>query len=132
MLFFLLNILLCVMGTFWYRIRLRREETGIRKALGASQKSIRNLFLAEGLCLLTIAALPAIFIEFQFVHAGLIDTLGQDSGNIGMYFPDRTGLRFLVTNAITWVVMSAVVITAIWLPARKAAAMAAADALHYE
>jgi hypothetical protein len=132
MIFFLLNILLCVMGTFWYRISLRRSETGLRKVLGSSQKGIRNLFFTEGLCLLTIAALPAIFIEFQFVHTGLIDTLGQEGDNIGMYFPDRTALRFLVTNAITWVVMSAVIITAIWLPSRKAAAMPAAEALHYE
>jgi putative ABC transport system permease protein len=133
MLFFLLNILLCVMGTFWYRIRLRREEMGIRKALGASEKGIRNLFLAEGLCLLAIAALPAIFINFQFVHAGLIDTLGKTNNYVKMYYlPDQTYLRFLITNGITWIVLAAVIIAAIWLPARKAAAMAAADALHYE
>ena len=28
-LFFLLNILLCVMGTFWYRVNFRREEIGL-------------------------------------------------------------------------------------------------------
>jgi ABC-type antimicrobial peptide transport system permease subunit len=132
MLFFLLNILLCVMGTFWYRIQTRREEIGVRKAMGSTGRSIRNLLLAEGLCLLLIATLPAMFLEFQFVHAGLIDTLGQNDDNKGMYLPDRTMLRFLITNGITWTVMAAVVITAIWLPARKAAAMSAADALHYE
>jgi hypothetical protein len=132
MIFFLLNILLCVMGTFWYRIQTRREEIGIRKALGSSSRNIRNILLAEGLCLLFLAMIPAMIIEFQFVQAGLIDTLGQTDENKGMYLPDRTFLRFLITNGITWVVMAAVVVTAIWLPARKAAALPAAEALHYE
>jgi ABC-type antimicrobial peptide transport system permease subunit len=134
MIFFLLNILLCVMGTFWYRIHTRREEIGIRKAMGASSSNILNNLLTEGLCLLLIAMIPAMVIEFQFVHAGLIKTMGLPFGNQKNYLLllDHTGLRFLITNSITWVVMAAVIVTAIWLPARKAAAMPAAEALHYE
>jgi hypothetical protein len=132
MIFFLLNILLCVMGTFWYRIYTRREETGIRKAMGSTNRNIRNILLSEGLCLLTMAMLPAMIIEFQFVHADLIETLGQTDANKGDYLPDRTFLRFLITNGITWVVMMVVIVAAIWLPARKAAAMPPAEALHYE
>jgi ABC-type antimicrobial peptide transport system permease subunit len=133
MIFFLLNILLCVMGTFWYRIYTRREEIGIRKAMGASSANIRNILLTEGLILLTIAAIPAIILEFNFVYAELIDTFGKN-GSIKeiVYLPDRTYLRFLITNVITWIVMAVVIVTAIWLPARKAAALAPADALHYE
>jgi hypothetical protein len=132
MIFFLLNILLCVLGTFWYRINVRRDEIGIRKALGSSSRNIRNILLIEGLCLLFFALIPAIIIEFQFVHADLIETMGMRDNNKGMYLPDHTGLRFLITNSITMVVMAAVIVTAIWLPARKAAAMPAAEALHYE
>ncbi|GHT51566.1 ABC transporter permease [Bacteroidia bacterium] len=102
MIFFLLNILLCVLGTFWYRINVRREEIGLRKALGANRQGIRNTLLLEGLCLLTIAFLPAMLIEYQFVRADLIETLGVVSGNTDMlrtYLPDRTMLRFLITNA---------------------------------
>jgi ABC-type antimicrobial peptide transport system permease subunit len=134
MIFFLLNILLCVMGTFWYRIYTRREEIGIRKAMGSSKASIRNILLTEGLILLTIAAIPAIIIELNIVYAGLIDTLGQSSyiAVKDVYLPDRTYLRFLITNIITWVVMAIVIMSAIWLPARKAASLAPAEALHYE
>jgi ABC-type antimicrobial peptide transport system permease subunit len=132
MTFFLLNILLCVLGTFWYRINTRREEIGIRKALGSSSASIRNILLLEGLCLLTIAMLPAVVIEYQFVRAGLTETLGQTPDNTGLYLPDRTHLRFLITNAITWVITAAVIVVAVILPARRASALPSAEALHYE
>ncbi|MDR1332771.1 MAG: ABC transporter permease [Tannerella sp.] len=132
MAFFLLNVLLCVTGTFRYRVNMRREEIGTRRALGASSSGVRNALLLEGLCLLTVAMLPAVAIEFHFVHAGLIDTLGKNANETGLYLPDRTYLRFLITNAITWAVMAAVIIAAIWLPARRAAALTPAEALHYE
>jgi len=132
MVFFLANILLCVIGTFWYRVNIRKEEVGIRKALGSSGTGIRNILILEGLCLLALATLPAMIISYQFVHAGLIETLGVNRKDPTVYLPDRTFLRFLITNAITWIIIAAVVIAAVWLPARKAAAMEAAEALHYE
>jgi len=130
MIFFLLNIVLCLIGTFWYRINTRREEIGLRKALGSSQIGIRNNMLLEGLCLLTIVLLPAMIIEYQFVRAGMIDTLGWSSD--GIYLPDKTILRFLITNGITWLVMAIVTVLAIWIPATKAAKLEAADALRDE
>ncbi|MCC8096419.1 MAG: hypothetical protein LIP05_14405 [Tannerellaceae bacterium] len=45
--FFLLNILLCVMGTFWYRVNARREEIGLRRAMGATKGKIHYLFMTE-------------------------------------------------------------------------------------
>jgi hypothetical protein len=133
MAFLLLNILLCVTGAFWYRINTRREEIGIRKALGSSSAGIRNMLVLEGLCLLTLAMLPALLIEFNFVSAGLITTMGKAGGDeIGKYLVDNTALRFLITNGITWVILAAVIILAISLPARKAAGVVPADALHYE
>jgi len=129
--FFLLNILLCLLGTFWYRIHTRREEIGVRKAMGASSAGIRNGLLLEGICLLLLIALPAMLIEYQFVRADLIETLGKTQ-DARVYLPDRTLLRFGITNAITFMIMAAVIVVAIWLPARKAAALPAAEALHYE
>jgi hypothetical protein len=132
MAFLLINILLCVIGTFWYRVNKRREETGIRKALGATQASIRRQFILEGILLLTIASLPAMLIEANLVNAGLIDTLGRQTLSPEQYLPDRPIPRFLIVNMITWLLMAAVVFAAIWLPARNAAAMQSADALRHE
>ena len=131
MLFFLVNIILCVMGTFWYRIRVRRDEVGLRMAMGSTRTDIRKMLILEGLCLLAVVVLPAMLIEVQFVYLDLIDTLGQGKNNLG-YLPDRLVLRFILTNLLTWVLLAVAIVAAIWLPADKAAKMAPADALHYE
>jgi cell division protein FtsX len=132
MLFFLLNILLCVLGTFRYRIQTRRHEIGLRKALGASKASINRQFLAEGLCLLAVAAMVAVVINANIFHAGLIETPGADATLPAVYLPDRTGLRFLITNALTVLMLALVIVSAIWLPARRAAALPSAEALRDE
>ncbi|MDR1781192.1 MAG: ABC transporter permease [Tannerella sp.] len=134
MIFFLLNILLCVLGTFWYRINMRRSEIGLRKSLGASQARIRNTLFLEGICLLTVSALCAAFIDMQFVSAGLIETMGKEWGaDIDrVLLPDRIWLRFLITNGITYSVLALVILAAIWLPARRAAALMPSDALRDE
>lgn len=132
MLFFLLNILLCVIGTFWYRVNTRREEIGVRRAMGSSQQGIFCLLCWEGLCLLTFVTLPALVIEMQFVYAGLMDTLGQSDRSPGDYLPDHTALRFLITNAITWVLMACIILVGIWFPATVAARMSPVEALRDE
>lgn len=100
-------------------------------ALGSTGSDIRKLLLLEGICLLLVVTLPAMLIEAQFVYAGLIDTLGLYDDNVG-YLPDRTVLRFILTNFLTWLLLAVALVTVIWLPATKAARMAPADALHYE
>jgi len=131
-LFFMLCIFLCLIGTFWYRISLRPNEIGLRKAVGATRLSIHYSLIIEGIWLLIIILLPAMLIEFQFVYADLIDTLGRQEIPNSQFLPDRTFIRFLITNAITFVLIFIVIVSAIWLPARKGASLQPADALHYE
>ena len=130
--FFLLCIYLCVTGTFWYRISLRTNETGIRKATGATNTGIRNMMIGEGIWLLVIIAIPAMLLEYQFVHADIIPTLGRQSAPDPQYLPDRIFVRFLIINAITFLFLFVVITSAIWLPANKAASLCPADALHDE
>lgn len=132
LLFFLINIMLCVMGTFWYRIRMRRDEIGLRMAMGSTRTGIRKLLILEGLCLLAIASLPGMLIEIQLIYAGLIETIGKQNNQLVTYLPDHVVLRFILTNCLTWVLLAIAIVAAIWLPADKAAKMEPADALHYE
>ncbi|MDR1222039.1 MAG: ABC transporter permease [Tannerella sp.] len=132
MIFFLLCIFLCVMGAFWYRVSLRPNEIGLRKAMGATRTGIHASLMIEGVWLLLLVTLPAMLTEYQFVHAGLIDTLGRERAPDPAYLPDRTVPRFLLTNALTFLLLLAVIIAAIRLPARKAASLPPAEALHYE
>lgn len=131
MLFFLLNIMLCVMGTFWYRVNRRRGEVGLRMAMGSARSGVRRLLFLEGLSLLTVVALVASVVNAQLVYLGMLDTLGQASNAMG-YFPDRMVPRFLVTTLLTWIVLSLAILLAIWLPASRAARLEPAEALRYE
>jgi len=132
MIFFLVCIFLCVMGTFWYRISLRPNEIGLRKAIGATRMSIHYSFTIEGIWLLLIITLPAMLIEYQFVHADLIGTIGRQGNLNPEYLPDRTFIRFIITNAITFFFLMIIIISAIWLPAQKGASLPPTEALHYE
>lgn len=132
MTFFLLNILLCMMGTFWYRINQRPNEIGLRKAVGATGRSVHTSLILEGLFLLLLITIPAMLIEYQFVHTDLIDTMGRRGEINTAYLPDRTFVRFLITNSITLLIMALTVTAAIWLPARRGASLAPADALRHE
>jgi len=132
LIFIFINITLCVLGTFWYRVNKRREEIGIRRAMGSNTGDIWKLFIAESLILLTIIAIPAMLIEMQFVYADLIETLGRDIKSYGDYLPDHTVLRFLITNGITWFLMAGMVTLAIWYPTRSASRIKPVDALRDE
>jgi len=132
MIFFLINITLCVLGVFWYRVNIRREEIGIRRAMGSDAAGIRKLFIIEGLILLTIVVPLAMIIETQFIANGLIDTLGRDPKSYGNYLPDHTIVRFLITNLITWMLLAVMMIFAIWYPARTASRITPVEALRDE
>lgn len=132
MLFFLVSITLCVLGTFWYRVAARREEIGVRRALGADIGSIRRLFVWEGLLLLSLILLPAMLVEIPLIHAGLLDTIGQSTYSYGSYLPDHAVLRFLITNVITWLLMALIIIVAITYPGWLAGRIHPVDALRDE
>lgn len=126
MAFFLISIMLCLVGTFWYRVNLRREEIFTRRALGSSRSGIRNLFVWEALALLLVVLPVAMLIEYQFVRAGLIETLGREINDFGVtweaqvFLPDKTLLRFVITNGITLLIMAVATVIAVAPPARFA------------
>ena len=128
-LFFLVNIILCVMGTFWYRVRMRREEIGVRMAMGASKKQIKWMLFKEGLVLLTVAAIPAISI-----CGGLLVINEYLSKNTLQpeYIIDYPAARFLIGNLITWLILVLTIVASIWIPAGKAVQQTPADALRDE
>lgn len=132
MLFLLINIMLCVLGTFWYRVNVRRGEIGVRRAMGSDTANIRKLFIVEGIILLTAIIIPAMLIEMQFILGGLIPTMGEDFKSYGEYLPDHTVVRFLITNAITWLILAVMVVLGIWYPTYSASRITPVEALRDE
>lgn len=130
-LFFYVNIILCVLGTFWYRVQMRREEIGVRMALGASRTAIRKMLYREGLVLLTMVAVPALLIELQLVFTGIVP-YGLPGGAEAEYLLDYPAVRFLVTNALTWLMLALCIVGAISIPAHRIVRISPADAMRDE
>lgn len=120
--FFIFNVFIGLMGTFWFRTRHRRSEIALRMAMGSSRNKIRGQLLGEGLLLLVIAALPALIICVNMVVADVTFTEATDAG----------WGRFLVTTLTVFCLMALMVIAGIWYPASKAMKVHPAEALHDE
>lgn len=119
--FLLVNILLGIIGTFWFRTQHRRAEMGLRIALGSTRRQLWIRLNSEGLLLLTLAALPAAVICF---NVGYLELTG---GYIGW-----GALRFLICIVVTYIFMALMIVVGVWFPARQAIGIQPAEALREE
>lgn len=122
LLFVLLTAFLGVFGTFWLRTRLRRSEIGIRMVMGASRSAIWKLFFWEGLCLTSVAVVPALLVYVNLLQAGVLN----------VYDLPYTGGRVLLVFAVSWLVLQAMIFAGIWFPAQQASRLRPTEAIHYE
>lgn len=120
--FVLINVFFGIVGTFWLRTQSRKEEIGIRLALGSSKQGLKRYFYMEGLFLL------ALTIPFTLIY--LINMLYFDVPDT--YRLPYTVGRFLITVAGTYLLVGGMILLGIALPAHKASQMQPAEALHYE
>ncbi|MDL2299436.1 ABC transporter permease [Bacteroides sp. OttesenSCG-928-E20] len=121
-LFFIFNIVLGVLGTFWFRIRKRRGEIGLRMAMGASQPAISRELFGEGVLLMLLAVIPAIVICLNLY---MMDV------TVNVFMEPSFG-RFLMGIGITLLLLLFMVTVGVWYPARQAMAVQPAEALHEE
>ena len=63
--FFIVCILLGIIGTFWFRTEARTSEIGLRMALGSTRKQIRNQMWGEGLLLFSLVWFPGVIIFYS-------------------------------------------------------------------
>lgn len=120
--FFILNIFLGMIGTFWLCIEKRKEETGLRMAIGSTRKGIMVQMMGESFVLACIALLPAIFVWINLVMMDVMPVKELD----------MTWQRFTLNTLLTVVPIGIVIIIAIWYPARRSMLIQPAEALHYE
>lgn len=121
-LFILINIFLGVSGTFMFRTQHRRSEMGLRIAVGSSKKKLRCLLITEGLILLTLAIVPAMLVDFNMAVAGFINEEWEEF----------TLLRFVIGIATTYLIMSLMIVTGIWYPAKRTTKIQPTEALKDE
>ncbi|MFC6996331.1 ABC transporter permease [Rufibacter roseus] len=64
--FLVFNVALGLFGVLWYNINRRYAEIGLRRAIGASSKQIRNQFVGEVLVIATFGLLLGLLLAVQF------------------------------------------------------------------
>lgn len=121
--FLLLNIFLGLLGTFWFRTQQRRGEIALMKSMGGTDRNVFTRQLTEGILLLVIATIPAIFIDWNLANAEL--NAWMDGSTFGW-------IRFIATVLITFMLIALMIIIGIWIPARKSMKVQPAEALHDE
>lgn len=129
-LFLILNVFLCIIGTFWFRIQSRRNEVGLRIALGASKKKVRTMLYGEALLMLLLASIPAAYICLNLGGSDFINSLGiptvdRVAGDIGW---EQDIINYILTFAFLGIISA----LAIWYPAKLSTNMNPADALREE
>ncbi len=116
--FLLVNIFLGVIGTFWFRIQSRRSDIGLRMAMGASRKSVKNLFIKETLILLFLASIISSVICINVSLSDLLKVIGMPSVNREKYGLDSS--QYIINYAVTFITLAIISTVAVWYPANRA------------
>ncbi|MBQ9498986.1 MAG: ABC transporter permease [Bacteroidaceae bacterium] len=132
--FFLVNLCLGVIGNFWLQTRKRTEEAGVMKSFGATSGHIVRMLLGEGWFLATVAVLIGCFIYLQYGWAeGLaVEPYSFSSYSVQKDWMDNFWSHFCHISAVVYVLITAVVLIGIYIPARNISKVNPVDALRDE
>jgi predicted permease len=108
-----------IYGLMAYTVEQRRQEIGIRLALGAQSGQVRNMVLREGMSLILAGVLTG------FVAAwGVARSIESLLYGVRIHDP--------VVFVAVALILSAVAMLAIWFPAGRASRVNPIDSLHHE
>jgi len=71
--FLIINVALGLFGVLWYNINKRKGEIGIRRAIGASGKSVSVQLVSESMILATLSLIIGTFFAMQFPLLNVFD-----------------------------------------------------------
>ena len=131
-LFFLVNLCLGVIGTFWMQTRTRREEVGVMLSYGATPHRIRLLLLGEGTALTTLATFIGCFIYLQYAFSEGLNTGSSLMEAVTPSWVDNFGLHFFFVSLMVYVILQLVVWIGIYIPARRISSISPTEALRDE
>ena len=120
--FFLINLCLGVIGTFWMQTKRRTEESGIMRAFGATKRRVMLMFLAEGWVLATVSMFIACVLYLNYVKMGLGELCispHQPGTQPDLTWVADKPLHFLIVSAIVYLIILCTVLIGTAIPAAK-------------
>ena len=132
--FFLINLCLGVIGTFWLQTRKRREEVGVMLSHGASPHVILRMLISEGIILTLVASLIGFILYFQYAWAeGLYTKWSSDWMKVFQHdWIHHFGTHFAGVSAIVLAILLIVVCIGVYIPGRSLSKVNPVDALRDE
>ena len=127
-LFFLINLMLAVIGTVWLHAKRRTEECGVRRAFGATRWRVFFDFLWRNALLATAAVIIGCIIYLNYAHSGIqeydggeyYETLYTIQGamlSTDKIWVDYFWPHFLVVSIIVYLIILCAVLIATAIPA---------------
>ena len=127
-LFFLVNLMLAVIGTVWLHAKRRTEECGVHRAFGATKLHLLLGFLWRNALLGTAAVIVGLIIYLNYAHSSL--HVGENGEYCETFFTiqnyalssDKTWVdyfwpHFLVVSVIVYLIILCTVLIATAIPA---------------
>ncbi|MDO4202746.1 MAG: ABC transporter permease [Bacteroidales bacterium] len=114
--FFLINLCLGVIGTFWMQTKRRTEESGIMRAFGATKRRIMGMFLAEGFVLTTFSMFITCILYLNYVKTGLGELCIPSSTQPDPTWVADKPLHFLIISGIVYLIILLTVSIGILIP----------------
>ena len=133
--FFLINLCLGVIGTFWMQTKRRTEESGILRAFGATKRRVMAMFLAEGWVLTTVSMFIACVLYLNYVKMGFgelcISTHQPGTQPDPTWVADKP-LHFLIVSAIVYLIILCTVLIGTAIPTMRITRTRITEALRDE
>ena len=129
-LFFLVNLMLAVIGTVWLHAKRRTEECGVRRAFGATRGRLLFDFLWRNTLLATAAVVVGLVIYLNYAHSGIqvfngeeyYETLYTIDAAIlptDKAWPEHFWPHFLTVSAVVYLIILCTVLIGTAIPAVK-------------
>ena len=133
--FFLINLCLGVIGTFWMQTKRRTEESGIMRAFGATKRRVMLMFLVEGWVMATVSMFIVCVLYLNYVKMGFgelcISTHQPGTQPDPTWVADKP-LHFLIVSAIVYLIILFTVLIGTTIPAVKIVRARITEALREE
>jgi ABC-type antimicrobial peptide transport system permease subunit len=133
--FFMVNLCLGIIGTFWLQTRKRIEEAGVMRSFGATKGDIVRMLLSEGVVLTIVSSVIGFFGYFQYAFSEGLYVSQWNQESLQYFQHDWIhdfGLHFAGVAGITLLILIVVVSIGIYIPARNISRVNPVDALRDE